>query len=1110
MIAKDLHLSFCIRSQIFVTKVKNYFFIMFYRLTIFLLFFLVFLKLDISAQLAQRANTTAPINEMRKLQFPHRIQPIQAVEKQGNGNLVQLQNYNRNNGSAQGYPLGTICHDTSERFFLRNDSIAFYGTDPLETADGNILLCGEYGVLKPPYANSGFLMKLGYDGQVLWYKTYDSLNRSNTHFIDYYKMVELNDGSIFLAGTTDNQTTGHHDLILTKTDNSGNLIWSKVYQSRLWATATKGNGTMDKYYIQQIKQDPYTGNVYFVGPGPDSTGLGAMSVVDVSPMNGNIIWSRSYETALVMDIPFGLDLRPNELRLISQSSAYSSSFLGMFRINKSTGDTIQTKFFKTDDPDAAYLQFTNLEPLQILNNGNYAISGECLGANPYTWNGTIPLYLAAMAQFDSNFNYVKAYCFRSRLYDPNGNSTKTTIFPDGSGLFSIEKYSYKPVYQMDNYLIQFRDGQILKQRKKNYIEHAVPYDPQGIRLKDGGDLLIRQLSYYLSDTAYLEFYKMHISDTSSSCLGVENDSTFLYPFKYSPIYFSSLPIVSNVFQENINKTIIVKDGLLYKLPACYQVSFCGSIKLSPSSNIVCLSQSVTLIAHRNTGCGSTVFWKFDTTSTSAIVQSNDTTINIRFKAQWSGYIYGSIMGCNTITDSVFISVVQAPTILSLGSDTSICPNNTIKLNAHAGYAVYKWQDGSTDSIFLVKHPGRYFVQATDACGGNFDDTILVIAQIPVPITIGPDRIKCNNDTVHLDVPTGFLNYQWSPNYNINLANTFSAIVNPLVDTAYFIRAEQPLGCFSFDTVNITVLHSPLINLGNDTSLCAGQTLTLNAGIGFANYNWGSGPSSPTISVYMSGTYNIVGTSPNGCRSYDTLSVLYVNALPIVTLDHNENLCAGNERILDAGLFSFYHWQDGSTARTFTEFGLGRYYVNVTDENGCHGSDTTVIAYILPIPKGFLFGDTSICSYQTITLQPLKNYASYLWNTGSLSQSIPISKPGIYWLQVNDNNGCLGRDSITVVQKQCMTGLFVPTGFTPNGDSKNDKLRALLFGEIQSFDFVVYNRYGQKVFETKINTEGWDGTINGQQQALGLYVWVCKYKLVGQTEIIERGTTILIK
>src|SRR5207244_4038837 len=110
----------------------------------------------------------------------------------------------------------------------------------------------------------------------------------------------------------------------------------------------------------------------------------------------------------------------------------------------------------------------------------------------------------------------------------------------------------------------------------------------------------------------------------------------------------------------------------------------------------------------------------------------------------------------------------------------------------------------------------------------------------------------------------------------------------------------------------------------------------------------------------------------------------------------------------------------------------------------------------------------------LTLKSLKTFSKYLWNNNSTNSSISISSPGKYWLEVTNQQACTGRDTIVIAAKDCMKGLYVPNGFTPNNDGKNDVFKAMLFGPYKSFIFTIYNRWGAVVFSTTDPTRGWDG------------------------------------
>ena len=232
--------------------------------------------------------------------------------------------------------------------------------------------------------------------------------------------------------------------------------------------------------------------------------------------------------------------------------------------------------------------------------------------------------------------------------------------------------------------------------------------------------------------------------------------------------------------------------------------------------------------------------------------------------------------------------------------------------------------------------------------------------------------------------------------------------------------------------------------------------------------------------------------------------------PLVFLDKTNSLCEGSTKILDAGSFSAYKWQDNSTSRYFSISGIGKYFVQVTDANNCLGSDTVVINKLLSAPYNFLPKDSIICSYDFINIIPLSNFNSYLWNTNAVTSTIRVSNPGSYWLKVIDKNGCTGNDTIKITTKECRVSIFIPTAFTPNHDGKNDIFKPITFGPISDYLFTIYNRFGEIVFSTVDVNKGWDGRFKSIAQENNTFVWTCIYKLNGGELTMQKGTVTLIK
>lgn len=606
------------------------------------------------------------------------------------------------------------------------------------------------------------------------------------------------------------------------------------------------------------------------------------------------------------------------------------------------------------------------------------------------------------------------------------------------------------------------------------------------------------------------FQKYNFNSSFASC--EVNDQLLLLETYNQPVQSIQISQTSLALPQALNTSAsFVPFDIAYSNVYCGSTNSCSSIDLQGPAMICDTMSTYSFTIVRNPGCAGRVVWSLDTLPNQIqIISISDSLLKIKVRNAGSFTFHAKVFAnCRWVEDSINIEASTGAAQLNLGPDLTLCAGNIAVLKAGPNFSSYLWQDGSTDSVIVVNQPGLYHIEVV-SCGNIFRDSVLVTLAPPIPFSIGNDRTKCNNDTLHLSAPSGFLNYTWSNNYNISSTTSQNVIVNPLIDTVYYIKAEKTPGCFAYDTVRITVHHSPPVTLGVDRSFCTGDSAVFNAGSGFQNYLWSNGLTSQQISVTTTGQYSVIAATNQGCKSFDTVKVLSVHPLPVVTLDQNTAICSGSAKTLNAGNFVSYAWNTGAVTPTINVNDIGMYAVTVTDANGCKGSDTTSIVTIHPLPKGFLPPDTSLCVYGTLELKPANSFDRYLWSSGAVTSFITISQPGIYWLEVTDGNTCRGKDTIIVNPKDCIKGFYIPTAFTPNNDNKNDIFKPLLFGLVKKYSFTVYNRWGQVVFNTNDLQKGWDGKVAGALQRSDVFVWVCNYQFGGEKETAEKGTVMLIR
>ncbi|RYY60285.1 MAG: T9SS type B sorting domain-containing protein [Chitinophagaceae bacterium] len=152
----------------------------------------------------------------------------------------------------------------------------------------------------------------------------------------------------------------------------------------------------------------------------------------------------------------------------------------------------------------------------------------------------------------------------------------------------------------------------------------------------------------------------------------------------------------------------------------------------------------------------------------------------------------------------------------------------------------------------------------------------------------------------------------------------------------------------------------------------------------------------------------------------------------------------------------------------------------------------------------------VMHYAKVSIKPRGNFVSALWNDGSIDPGIVANGPGLYWALVTDHYGCAGRDSILLNAISCPVGFFVPGAFTRNHDGFNDTFRPSLFGDIGSYLFRVYERWGNLVFQTTDPDRAWDGKYRGTPFDPGTFAWYCEFQLNAQPVLVKKRTTVLIR
>ncbi len=297
------------------------------------------------------------------------------------------------------------------------------------------------------------------------------------------------------------------------------------------------------------------------------------------------------------------------------------------------------------------------------------------------------------------------------------------------------------------------------------------------------------------------------------------------------------------------------------------------------------------------------------------------------------------------------------------------------------------------------------VTISGTCAGGLPNFVDAINASTTTSFLPSDTTVCVGP-VTLNAGAGATTYLWSTGETTQTISVAATGIFSVIVTGFTTCGSNT----QYDTVTVTILPAVTVNLGNDTTLCTGQTITLDAGNAGAAFVWSNGATTQTITVSTTSNYSVTVTAGT-CSDIDTITVNFV-AAPVVTLGADITVCAGIPVTIDAGnAGAAYLWSNGATTRTINPTTNGTYIV-LASFGTCIATDTIQVTFT-PLPIVNLGPDQSICNGQSVLLNAGNAGATYLWSDGSTTQTISVLNTGQYWVQVM-NGTCIGSDTANVI------------------------------------------------------------------------------------------------
>lgn len=590
----------------------------------------------------------------------------------------------------------------------------------------------------------------------------------------------------------------------------------------------------------------------------------------------------------------------------------------------------------------------------------------------------------------------------------------------------------------------------------------------------------------------------------------------------APVISSVGPIATSI-SGNINAACHMKispDNR--KLAFCVRKTSVNLFDFNPSTGLITNPVTVATGSSQN-------YYGVEFSPNSAILYYTDLLTNL-FK-------YEIASGSN-----LAIGTINGPNVNNIYGALQLAPNGTI----------YMGRDAATNMSSLNQPYLGVITNPNSFMGATFAANGLTLAsgtasKVGLPnmiptinsstYAISNDTTICINESVTLSC-TGGTSYIWTPATGLNSTNTATVIASPLASQTYVVSITDAQGCIGSKSVNITVdttCCNQVFNTTESASVCQNE-----------NYIFPDGTSQVIVSAssYIS---NLI--SQNGCDSivttnvsvfpifveHDTIAVCFNetitfpdganqqvtgNSTHISTLQSlvgcdstiythvfvfqnydniiNDTICAGAN----------YTFPDGTTHLNIVN--NENYTISNTSIHGCD-SITLIQLYVLSLPFAEINGVQNICENEAIELSSSDfnpNY-NYNWNNGDLGPNISILTPGTYILTVENTCGA-SSDSIEVTAENCYCNLYIPNCFTPDDNENNQTFKVAHDCDFESFELLLFNRWGELIFESTNIDAQWDGTFGAYKAPDGVYTYLVHYKPVGTDTTTLTGHVTLIR
>ena len=877
----------------------------------------------------------------------------------------------------------------------------------------------------------------------------------DNQFLD---VVALSDGGAICGGKTSSNGNGNFDAWLVRTDEYGNMLWTKTY-----------GGDGDEYFKRVI---PTTDGGFLASGTSKSFGSGNDQALAVKiNSQGSVEWSYVLNMSPTI-FQRVIQLRDNSYVMLGTIETTGSAAKILVLKISSTGVLQWGKVFSSSMSDYGDCIIQSKDGNLIISGftGSFNASGE-------------DAYLMKLSSIDGSVVWLRTYAsggddvmdwigensagelYISMVWGQSGQASIVKTDKDGHVIWD-KQYSFPNSLSRGLTLKMTADGGAIigiwdenldggilriDQNGNPQWVHHYQVTESNVNLQYAVDVLPSDLGYYIG--GYTKGNQTP-NDVSTLIRTDGKGQPGICDITTVNITVSSLnPVVQDHNWDHIDPlTRWTPANITTHTPSITRKRVCPQC---------CVSSNTTI---DTSICQGNPFTLPDGTTTT---RSGIYTVNLQ-----------STTGCDSI---ITTHLTVNPSYRATDFD-SICPNEPYILpdgrivNQPGNYTSSLSTITGCDSVITTKLTLRspYYTNLLDSMCEGQTFTLPDGKVVNAPGDYTSSLISENGcDSIIVTKLTLKSSYHTVHQDSICEGQAFTLPDGKVVNTPgdYTSSLTGRNGC---DSIIITklALRGPY-HTNRQDSICKGQPYTLPDG----------------KVVNTPGDYTSSLTSENGC---DSIIITKLTLRSPYYVKRQDSICRGNAFTLPDG-------------EVVTKEGI--YTVTITSPSGC---DTLAdyLIFVKSPPSLNLGEDTCLIGNQSINLSPGPEFQQYLWQDGSTSTTLTARFPGIYWVTVS--NQCGSATDSLIITDDCLSDIFLPTAFSPNSDGTNDIFRILNVHGQKLIHFIVYNRWGSIVFRTTNITSGWNGTYKGKPQPSGGYVYLIRFTDISGEIKTKSGTVLLIR